>query len=66
MDKTLEEQLLEQGFQAIGPFAKSDLGNEIRRLFILDQKITYVQIIQGQLCRSDMVDYPKLYMIYHK
>lgn len=66
MDKTLEEQLLEEGFTARGPFAPSDLGEAINRIFVGESDPKYIQIIQGKLCRKDMDTYPELFMMYYK
>ena len=66
MSQELEKQLLEQGFEAWGPVPISDLNGHLKYLFSREPKPTYLQIIQGKLCRNDMNNYPELYMIYLK
>ncbi|MCH8945732.1 MAG: hypothetical protein IIA85_02320 [Nanoarchaeota archaeon] len=62
---TLEEELLEQGFEPRGPVAASELSEEIRLLYSEEIRPTHVNIFQGKIARGDANKYPGIYMIYY-
>ncbi|HEB47320.1 MAG TPA: hypothetical protein ENI22_02520 [Candidatus Pacearchaeota archaeon] len=62
---TLEEELLEKGFNVMGPFTEPELGKAMSKLFSISVPV-YVQIIQRMIARRDFENgSPGQYMIYH-
>lgn len=66
---TLEQELLAQGFEAKGPVEVSRIPEVISLIANSLDKGTpppylHLHIVQGKLARTDMNDYPGLYMIY--
>ena len=67
--RTLEKELLEQGFNSFGPYAFSEIPEALGYLLKKESdslKQAELRIIKGSLARADMGGYPSLYMIYAK
>ena len=61
----LEQELLEEGFEAYGPVAESDLPEAVREQISRHSgTLSQIRIIRGGDAREDMQDYKHLYMVY--
>jgi len=62
-EMTLEEELLEKGFEVIGPNTVLDLGKEFVRLFSRDERSIRIYVIHKE---NTSEDNPKLHMMYYR